>query len=184
MGGRVFGFLEPNAFRLAALLKTRAKLNQPSAGLVLTTNRTRISDLASTSVRWTALAEILSASKGAVVVVLDACQSGLAGREAFSTNADVVSALFTKSGAPLIVLAASKGRQLSQETPNSGGVLFTNAVVAAISGQRLKYDRDSSGLIDLGELYSGVKAQVVAETNGEQTPWLARNGLVGEMSLF
>ena len=53
-----------------------AKLNQPSAGLVLTTNRTRISDLASTSVRWTALAEILGASKGTVVVVLDACQSG------------------------------------------------------------------------------------------------------------
>jgi hypothetical protein len=82
------------------------------------------------------------------------------------------------------VLAASEGRQLSQETFNAGGGLFTNAIVAAISGERLKYDRDRSGLNDLGELYSGVKAQVVAETNGEQTPWLARNGLVGEMSLF
>jgi hypothetical protein len=49
-------------------------------------------------------------------------------------------------------------------------MLSINAIVAAISGQRLKCDRDRSGLIDLGELYSGVKAQVVAETNGEQTP--------------
>jgi uncharacterized caspase-like protein len=119
--------------------------------------------------------------------VLDACQSGLAGREAFSTNDDVVSTLFTKSGAPLVVLAASKGRQLSQEAADGGGGLFTNAITAAISGQRLKYDRDRNGLIDLGELYSSVKAQVVRETNGEngeQTPWLARNGLIGEMSLF
>ena len=35
---------------------------------------------------------------------------------------------------------------------------FTNAIVAAISAQRLKYDGDRSGLIDLGELFSGVKA--------------------------
>jgi hypothetical protein len=161
-----------------------ARLNQPGAGLVLTTNRTRVSDLASTSVRWTALADVLRGSKGTAVVVLDACQSGMAGREAFSTNDDVVSALFTKSGAPMIVLAASKGRQSSQEAPNGGGGRFTNAIVAAISGDRAKYDRDRSGLIDLRELYSGVKARVMADTKGEQTPWLARNGLVGEMSLF
>jgi uncharacterized caspase-like protein len=160
------------------------KLNQSNAGLVLATSRTRIYDLAPTSVRWTELAEILATSKGTVVVVLDACQSGLAGRDAFSTNDDVVSTLFTKSGAPLVVLAASKGRQLSQEAADGGGGLFTNAITAAISGQRLKYDHDGSGLIDLGELYSSVKAQVVRETNGEQTPWLARNGLIGEMSLF
>jgi uncharacterized caspase-like protein len=84
----------------------------------------------------------------------------------------------------MIVLAASKGRQSSQEAPNGGGGRFTNAIVAAISGDRAKYDRDRSGLIDLRELYSGVKARVMADTKGEQTPWLARNGLVGEMSLF
>jgi uncharacterized caspase-like protein len=161
-----------------------AQVDQPGAGLVLATNRTVVSDLANTSVPWTALATLLGASKGTVVVMLDACQSGIAGREAFSTNDDVVSALFTKSGAPLIVLAASKGRQLSQEIANGGGGRFTNAVVAAITKERASYDRDHSGLIDLGELYAGVKARVGRETQNTQTPWLARNRLVGEMSLF
>jgi uncharacterized caspase-like protein len=73
-------------------------------------------------------------------------------------------------------------RKLSQEAADGGGGLFTNAITAAISGRRSDHDR--GGLIDFGELYSSVKAQVVRETNGEQTPWLARNGLVGEMSLF
>jgi hypothetical protein len=161
-----------------------AQVDQPNAGLVLTTNRTMVSDLANTSVPWTVLAGLLNASKGTVVVVLDACQSGIAGREAFSTNDDVVSALFTKSGAPLVVLAASKGRQQSQEVANGGGGRFTNAIVAAITGERASYDSDRSGLIDLGELYSGVKARVERDTQNAQTPWLARNRLVGEISLF
>ena len=160
------------------------KLNQPDAGLILATNRTQLSALASTSVRWAALAEVLSQSKGTVIVVLDACQSGIAGSEAFTSNDAVVSALFTKANAPIVVLAASKGRQSSQETDDGGGGVFTNSIVTAISRERAKYDVDRSGLIDLGELYSGVKEHVLVETKGDQTPWLARNGLVGEMSLF
>jgi hypothetical protein len=42
-------------------------------------------------------------------------------------------------------------------------------------------DRDESGLIDLGEFYSTVEAQVIDAT---KHPWLARNDLVREMSLF
>jgi hypothetical protein len=160
-----------------------AKLNQPAAGLILTTNRTQLDDLASTSVRWSALAEVLSQSKGTVIVILDACQSGIAGSEAFTTNDAVVSALTTKANAPLVVLAASKGRQLSHETMNKGGE-FTNAIVAAILAKRNNNGADETALIDLGELYSSVKSRVFVETNGEQTPWLTRNGLVGEMSLF
>ena len=159
------------------------KLNQPDAGLILTTNLTRLDDLASTSVRWTAVAAELNQSRGTVIVVLDACQSGIAGSEAFTTNDAVVSALNTKANAPLVVLAGSKGRQLSQETKGGGG-RFTNAIVAAISAERTRQGVDRNALIDLGELYSSVKARVVGETQGEQTPWLTRNGLVGEMSLF
>ena len=161
-----------------------ARVDQPGAGLVLATNRTLVSDLANTAVSWTALADILSASKGTVIVFVDACQSGIAGREAFGTNDDVVSALFTKSGSPIIVLAASKGRQFSQEIAHGGGGRFTNAVVAALKNERSRYDRDHGGLIDLGALYSGVRERVERESYDTQTPWLARNRLVGEMSLF
>jgi hypothetical protein len=82
------------------------------------------------------------------------------------------------------VLAASKGRQLSNEKADGGGGEFTNALVAALTNERATADRDRSGLIDLGELYYAVKGRVAAETKGTQTPWLARNGLVGEMSMF
>jgi hypothetical protein len=161
-----------------------ADVDQPNAGLVLATSVTRVSNLVATSVRWSALAELLNSSKGTVLVVLDACHSGNAGKEALATNDDVVSALFTKSGAPLIVLAASKGRQSSEEAANGGGGRFTNAIVSALTDNRAKYDRDRSGLLDLDELYAGVKARVETESNGRQTPWLARNRLVGEISLF
>ena len=118
------------------------------------------------------------------VVVLDACHAGMAGSDAFATNDDAVSALITRAGAPIVVLAGSKGRQFSQEAAAAGGGVFTAAVAAAISEARATHDRDRSGLIDLSELYTAVKARVLQATNGRQTPWLARNALVGEMALF
>jgi uncharacterized caspase-like protein len=109
-------------------------LGQPDAGLVLATHGTRIADLAATSIRWSALAEALAASKGTVVVVLDACHAGIAGSEAFATNDAVVSALLTTSGAPMIVLAGSKGRQFSQETGDeAAAVAVVPAAASSIS---------------------------------------------------
>jgi uncharacterized caspase-like protein len=84
----------------------------------------------------------------------------------------------------MIVLAASKGRQESQELGNGQGGIFTNALISVIADDRQRYDRDSSGLIDLGELYSALKPKVFEATRGVQTPWMARNELVGEMALF
>lgn len=158
-----------------------AAFGRPGAGLMLVTNTTRTADLDRTALPWHAIAEVVAEARGKVVIVLDACHSGLAGH-AFATNDAIVSTLFTRAGAPMVVLAASKGRQLSQETSRSGR--FTNAFVAALTGERSSVDRDRSGLIDLGELYTAVKGRVVTETKGKQTPWLARNGYAGEMSLF
>ena len=62
--------------------------------------------------------------------------------------------------------------------------MFTNALISVIAKERTRHDRDGSGLIDLSELYLAVKAQVMDATKGAQTPWLARNGLAGEMSVF
>jgi uncharacterized caspase-like protein len=84
----------------------------------------------------------------------------------------------------MVVLASSKGRQSSLENSESGAGYFTSAIAAAIAGGRVKHDRDQSGLIDLSELYSAVKMQVMNASYGRQTPWLTRNGLVGEMAIF
>jgi len=95
-------------------------LRQPETGLVLTTAGTRLSDLAKTALPWSTLAVALNSARGTIVVVLDACHAGIAGSEAFSTNDAAISALFTSSGAPIVVLAASKGRQLSIEKAGGG----------------------------------------------------------------
>jgi uncharacterized caspase-like protein len=161
-----------------------ASIGQPGVGLMIATSVSRLQNIAETSIPWSKLADAVATVKGRVVFVLDVCHSGIAGSEGFATNEDAVTSLFTKTGAPMVVLAASKGRQLSQESPKGGGGLFTSALVDAITESRSITDRDRSGLIDLGELYSATKKKVMEQSGGEQTPWLARNGLVGEMSMF
>ena len=50
-------------------------------------------------------------------------------------------------------------------------------------------DRDGSdlnhdGLIELSELYAGLKRDVLRLSGGRQTPWIGRRGLVGDLTLF
>jgi hypothetical protein len=82
------------------------------------------------------------------------------------------------------VLAASKGRQASLEGSAFGGGLFTSAIVEVLTKNRALYDTDHSGLVDLSELYRGVKQIVMEKSQNKQAPWLARNGIVGDLSLF
>lgn len=126
----------------------------------------------------------LARARGKVLIFLDACHSGLAGGSSLATNDDVADQLISSSGAPLIVLAASKGRQVALEDGRKGGGIFTSALVDTLSSDRNAADADLNGVIDLGELYSSVKSKVLNETDGKQSPWLARNLLVGEMTLF
>jgi Caspase domain len=157
-----------------------AQFGQPAAGLVLVTPETRLDDFGRSSLPWKALAQAMSESRGKVVVVLDACHSGLAGRETFAANDEAVEELLLARGVPTIVLAGSKGRQESEESGRGGGGRFTNALVAAIAGP----SGSRRNLLDLSGLYRSVKGRVTSETDGRQTPWLARNHVVGEMSLF
>ena len=84
----------------------------------------------------------------------------------------------------MVVLAGSKGRQESLENVATKTGSFTGAIVATLAKEQTRQDRDRRGLVGLSQFYAAVKAQVVNESGGRQTPWLARNGLVGEMALF
>ena len=161
-----------------------AAVGRPDVGLMLATSVSRLNDLPSTSVKWSDLTDVVATARGKIIFILDACHAGLAGSEKFGTNDDVVSSLFTRGGGSLVVLAASKGRQLSLENPAFGGGLFTSAIVEVLTKNRALYDTDHSGLIDLSELYRGVKQIVMQKSQNEQTPWLARSGIVGDLSLF
>ena len=133
---------------------------------------------------WADIASVLQKAKARVMVILDACHSGLSGAEQAGTNDDAAAALLGAARAPMLVLAASKGRQLSYENPSWGGGLFTYALVEALSTSRKQYDADKDGAIAVSELYRAVKSIMYANAKGQQTPWLARQDLIGDFALF
>jgi hypothetical protein len=47
-----------------------------------------------------------------------------------------------------------------------------------------KTDRNHNGVIEASELYATVKRAVVETTEGRQTPWFARNDMVGDFVPF
>lgn len=130
---------------------------------------------------WDEIGRALDGAKVRVVVFLDACRSGSAGGS--STNDDVVSSLIGRK-TPITVIAAAKGRQDSEEGAGSEGGRFTNALVRAITSGREATDTNGNGAIELAELYGAVKREVLQVTGGRQTPWIARNQMVGEVPLF
>ena len=150
----------------------------------LVTRSTKLSDIESTAIRWSDIAAAFDGVKARVVVFLDACRSGAAGQS--GSNDDAVAALL-RGKAPILVLAASKGRQNSEETSRGG--YFTNEIIRAVARERDKTDTNGNGAIELAELYVAIKARVVRATEnnktpGKQTPWIARNEMVGEIPLF
>ena len=144
----------------------------------LVTPRTDTQRLEETSLAWDEVAAAFAGIKARVIVFLDACRSGAAGQSA--TNDEAVDALLGRS-LPITVIAASKGRQDSEETDKGGE--FTNAVLRALANRKAT-DTNGNGAIELAELYAVVKRDVVVATKGRQTPWLARNDMVGEVPLF
>jgi hypothetical protein len=143
----------------------------------------RIDDPRGSGLSWTQLSAILGRAKARVIVILDSCHSGLSGAEGFGTNDDAVASLFT-GRAPMLVLAASKGRQFSYEDPKWGGGAFTHALVEVLKNNWRGADLNGNGVIEVSELYRALRSIVTNATQGQQTPWLARQDLIGDFALF
>jgi uncharacterized caspase-like protein len=144
----------------------------------------RSDDPAGTGLSWARISSILGAARARVVVILDACHSGLSGAEGLATNDDAVSSLLAGTRAPMLVLAASKGRQFSYEDPKWGGGAFTHALVEVLQRNWRGADINANGVIEVSELYRALRSMVAGETQGNQTPWLARQDLIGDFALF
>jgi len=143
-----------------------------------------IARIAETGLAWEDVATVLQAAKARVIVILDSCHAALSGVESLGTNDDAVGALLTGVHAPMLVLAASKGRQLSYEGSKWGGGVFTHALIEAIQRHRSDYDLDHNSAIEASELYYALKSIVVRDTGGAQTPWLVRQDLLGDFAVF
>ncbi len=152
--------------------------------LQLALSATRLDRVEATSLGFDAISARLRESKARVVVLLDVCHAGVVDRAAGGTNDAAVSQLVTNSGASMVVLSASKGRQYSEETPKAAGGLFSSAFERTLTTDRIANDVDRNGAISISELYRGLKSSVVRASEGRQTPWLSRNRIVGDFDLF
>ena len=148
----------------------------------LATSVTRVDNIENTSLRWSDLSNALAKARSRIAVFLDTCQSGKAGTDFFATNDASVSALIDRAPSGILIFSASKGREESEESADHGGGVFTSAVIAALSDP--KTDRNHNGVIEASELYASVKRAVVEATEGRQTPWFARNDMVGDFVPF
>jgi uncharacterized caspase-like protein len=128
------------------------------------------------------IASVLARSQARVLVVLDACHSGSTGSEA--TNDRAAGELLRGGRAPVLILAASKGRQFSYENPKWGGGIFTHALSQTLTGAWKASDLNRNDALEISEIYQSVKSMVVRETKGEQTPWIVRRDLIGDFALF
>lgn len=155
-----------------------------SGGLRLALPETDLAEIERTTFDFDEIGMIVRMAKARVVVLLDVCHAGASGRAGIASNDDVVRQFSTQSGSGIVLLSASKGRQLSQESAAVGGGLFSVAFERALGADRSATDVDGNGRISLGELYRTVKATVAKETAGSQTPWLARNQVFGDFDLF
>ncbi len=137
--------------------------------------------LEETSLSWDELARAFDGTKARIVVFIDACHSGAIPDGGSNDEiADTLSARQVR----FTVIAAAKGRQESFEKPSLGGGVFTSAIVKALKSNRASIDTNNNGVVELSELYSKIKPEVLTEMRGKQTPWLARADMVGEVPLF
>lgn len=152
--------------------------------LRLALSSTDRADIDGTSLAFDAVAQRLKAAKARVVVLLDACHSGVTGQADPATNEDAVAQLVTEGGAGIVILSASKGRQFSEELAGLGGGRFSVAIADALSTGRAPADTDGNGAVSLLELYRAVKASVAGGSAGRQIPWIARNHIYGDFDVF
>jgi uncharacterized caspase-like protein len=155
----------------------------PGGNFFITGPKFRLKSPEGTGLSWTRLARALERVKARVIVLIDACHSGGAGAE-LATNDGAVASLLAGAKRPMIVLAAAKGRQFSREHPSVAGGYFTHAFAQVLTNDRAEYDLNKNGVIEVSELYRGLKKQVVTVTRGQQTPWIARRDLIGDFAAF
>lgn len=156
----------------------------PDGRFFMTTSTTRAEDLDGTALEWSRIAKVLGRTRARVIVLLDACHSGQAGAQLQATNDDAVAAISGASRTPMLVFAASKGRQESEELRGVGGGVFTQALAKLITQGRDEQDLNQNGVLEVSEIFRGLKDVVTRETNGRQTPWLVRQDMVGDFAVF
>ena len=136
-------------------------------------------------INWSLIANYLSNIKGRVILLLDACHSGGIVTETVVPNDELAQQFFSGRRGGAMVFSASKGRQFSYESPDigKGAGIFTYAISEGIGSKSKLSDINGNGYVEFSELVQYVINFVDQETNGDQTPWLSRKELFGDLPL-
>ena len=151
--------------------------------LYLLLHRSDLDRLETTALRWSDIEERVSRSAARVLVLLDACHAGFATTAVAVHQDAAINRLATWSGPPIVILAASKGREKSIEIAGNGGY-FTTTFARILTEDRKRFDLNGNGFLEISELYAGLKQEVVRISGGQQTPWIGRHGMIGDFTLF
>jgi WD40 repeat protein len=118
------------------------------------------------------------AAKGPVLVLLDACHSGMvADDQAQVPKADVMQSQIYSSN--ITVLTSSSGKEVSREDPGWGHGAFTKVLLDAFSHSR-DVDTNHDGLITVNELADYLNRNLDQLTNSHQTLGIS-NHFVGNI---
>jgi uncharacterized caspase-like protein len=134
---------------------------------------------------WALLGKHIARIKARVILFLDACHSGSIVTETVVPNDQLAQQFFSGGRGGVMVFSASKGRQFSMESPDIGGGygIFTYALVQGLGPNVTDVDSNQNSVVEFMELVDYVSYYVNKETNGEQTPWLSRKELFGDLPL-
>jgi WD40 repeat protein len=130
--------------------------------------------LMTTGVDWSVFIKTLGNLSSRVVLFLDTCYSGQFANDYFTARGNVKSSIdnteaireLTSEEYGVVIMAASTGSEISQESPEWGHGAFTKAIIDGLKYG--KADKSDDGIINLQELDVYVTEQVKELTKGHQ----------------
>lgn len=141
--------------------------------LYLISNDTDVRDhitMRQTAMQWNDFKKDIEdlASRGKVLVFLDACKSGrvIPGKSVFPPDIDKAVNELRESGNDVTIFSSSTGTQLSREDEKLGQGYFTYALLEALDGKGHRSD----GYVTTGDLNRYIAERVKKLTEGAQTP--------------
>jgi len=132
---------------------------------------------------WSVLNRYLSRIKGRVIIFLDAPHSGSIATETVVPNDELAQQFFSGDRGGVLLFSSSKGRQSSFESKEIGGGfgVFTYALTKSLDPKSMEADTNHNGFVEFTELVDAVSVYVHKKTEGQQTPWLSRKELFGDL---
>jgi WD40 repeat protein len=142
------------------------------------------SNLRATAVGRDEVLRTIKNRKGAMVVMLDTCQSGASVDASVPTGSPVdMNRLVNELGDETLgvfLYASALGRQFSYEDAAWGNGAFTKAMIEGLSG---KADRENTGFVDTDELALFVRRRVLEMTTRMQEPVRIKPDAAPEMRI-